>query len=64
MHAGEDGDVCVDVVVEFDVVFGVVGSEEPADVLHDPPFECDGKGEEEGVESGPVESFPLGSTPG
>ena len=30
MHAGQDGDVFVDVVVEFDIVFGSVRSEEPA----------------------------------
>lgn len=57
MHAGEYGDVFVDVVVEFDGVLGAVGSQEPADVLHDPPFERDGKSQEEGVESGPVEPF-------
>lgn len=57
MHAGEYGDVCVEVVVELDVVFGVVGSQEPAHVLHDSSFERDGEGEKEGVELGPVEPF-------
>ena len=57
VHAGEYGDELVDVVVELDVVFVVVGAEKPADVLDDSAFERDREGEEQGVEGGPVESF-------
>ena len=57
VHAVENGNAHVDVVVEFDVVFAGVAAQQPPDVLHDPPFEREWEGEEQGVELGPVESF-------
>ena len=57
MHAVEDRDAAVDVVVELDTVLALVGAEQPADVLHDSTFEREREGEEQGVELGPVEAL-------
>jgi len=58
MHPVEDGDARVDIVVELDVVFALVGSQQSADVLDDPTLEGGGRGEVKGVELGPVETLP------
>jgi len=55
VHAIEDGDAGVDVVVELDVVLALVGSQESTDVLDDASLEGEGEGEIEGVELGPIE---------
>ena len=57
MHAVEDGDSDIDVVVELDVVFALVGAEESSDVLDDPSLEREREREEQGVELGPVEAL-------
>ena len=57
MHAVEDGDAAVDVVVELDVVLAFMASQQPADVLHDAALEREREREEQGVELGPVEPF-------
>jgi hypothetical protein len=55
VHAVEDGDATVDVVVELDVVLAGMGTQEPADVLDDAAFESEWEREEQGVQLGPVE---------
>jgi hypothetical protein len=39
VHAVEDGDAAVDVVVQLDAVLAFVGAQQPADVLDDASFE-------------------------
>lgn len=57
VHAVEDRDPGVDVVVELDVVFSLVGAQESPDVLHDSALERQGESEKQGVELGPVEAL-------
>jgi hypothetical protein len=57
VHAVEDRDAAIDVVVEFDVVLAFVGAQQPADALHDATLEREREREEQGVELGPVEPF-------
>src|SRR5215475_5602226 len=57
VHAVEDRNADVDIVVELDVVLAVTLTEEPSDVLHDSPLEGEGEGQEQGVERGPVEAL-------
>ena len=54
MHAVQNGDSGIDVVVELDVVFAFVGAEEASHALHDPSFERQREREEQGVELGPT----------
>ncbi len=56
MHLSEDGSG-VDVVVDFDIGLAVRGPQDPADVLHDPPAECEREGEKQGVQRRAIESF-------
>ena len=64
VHAVEDWDPGVDVVVELDVVFSLVGAQESPDVLHDPALERQGESEKQGVEFGPVEALAQVGTRG
>lgn len=43
VHAVEDGDASVDVVVELDVMLSLMGGQESSDVLGDSPLNASGK---------------------
>lgn len=57
VHAVEDGDASVDVVVELDVMLSLMGAQESSDVLDDSALERQREGEEQRVELGPVEAL-------
>lgn len=58
VHAVEDGDASVDVVVELDVMLSLMRAQESSDVLDDPALERQREGEEQRVELGPNEALP------
>jgi len=57
VHAIEDGDASLDVVVEFNLVFVIVRAEQAANILNDTSFERERESEEKRVELGPVEAL-------
>ena len=57
MHGFENRGERVDVVVDFEIVFVVVCSQDATDVLHDAPLERQREGKEQRVECGRVETF-------
>jgi hypothetical protein len=50
VHAGQDGDTSVQVVVDLDRVLAVLGTQDAADVLDQAALEGKREGQEQGVE--------------